>query len=288
MAQSLMVVAVIYMMRSVDQTECSKPINHWTVTMWILIAAKFATVGTRLNNHLMTIYLGHYLANPVTFTWTIVGLNYVRGAEGKGCFEKVNSSIVVLQIVLGFASTIAFSVGTLFLLMALLRPVLYHAMRLCFTRERLDQMRIFRFRLAGRVPEEFQIPSLDIEALKTKIKKTIHDEHLEGSLFKDNTCPICYEEYQKGQHYIQLKCDHVFHSECLEVWLKNHQTCPMCKGEVKMSDYEHLPNQMLEEDVNSQIELTQSTRIEMDIRDIESEDHGNRLDSSMHPLTTDV
>lgn len=39
---------------------------------------------------------------------------------------------------------------------------------------------------------------LDVEALKSKIERTITMNELSLDIFHDNTCPICYDEYQSG------------------------------------------------------------------------------------------
>ena len=58
----------------------------------------------------------------------------------------------------------------------------------------------------------------------------------ENSTRNDNSkiCPICCEEYKKGDDISWSKnneCAHAFHTDCIVPWLMNHSDCPMCRND---------------------------------------------------------
>jgi len=55
---------------------------------------------------------------------------------------------------------------------------------------------------------------------------------VEDSLYSPKSCPICCEDYQKGDDIAwskNEKCHHAYHVDCLLVWLAQHNDCPMCR-----------------------------------------------------------
>ena len=54
--------------------------------------------------------------------------------------------------------------------------------------------------------------------------------------FKDITCNICLEGFQKGNILRVLECNHEFHENCIITWLKSRNTCPVCRHELESSD----------------------------------------------------
>lgn len=53
-----------------------------------------------------------------------------------------------------------------------------------------------------------------------------HESLGEGTL----GCPICTDDFIKGQDVRLLPCDHKFHPECIDPWLVNVSgTCPLCR-----------------------------------------------------------
>ena len=48
----------------------------------------------------------------------------------------------------------------------------------------------------------------------------------------DNTCSICYSDYEENDNTSRLHCGHVFHDECILEWIKksSEYTCPLCRS----------------------------------------------------------
>ncbi|EFC41598.1 predicted protein [Naegleria gruberi] len=65
-------------------------------------------------------------------------------------------------------------------------------------------------------------------------------EDAEDAQYKDESCPICGEEYKKGDQCHKLEdCNHFFHIKCLKLWFEKHNTCPMCRKDVLTDDPEY-------------------------------------------------
>ena len=55
----------------------------------------------------------------------------------------------------------------------------------------------------------------------------------EDSLYSPRSCPICCENYQKGDAIAWSKnesCHHAYHVDCILEWLMEHEDCPMCRA----------------------------------------------------------
>ena len=51
---------------------------------------------------------------------------------------------------------------------------------------------------------------------------------------QDNTCIICYEDFEAGERIKLLECTHRFHSACIGEWLARKDTCPLCVTRVNI------------------------------------------------------
>ena len=50
--------------------------------------------------------------------------------------------------------------------------------------------------------------------------------------YENNTgCPICLEEFSRGESVYELECRHIFHDRCILEWLKEHGKCAYCYKE---------------------------------------------------------
>jgi len=49
-------------------------------------------------------------------------------------------------------------------------------------------------------------------------------------------CPICQDDYKKGDALHTLPCKHQMHKECLKTWLDTNNSCPMCRHELMTDD----------------------------------------------------
>ena len=62
-----------------------------------------------------------------------------------------------------------------------------------------------------------------------------YDDDIEGdTLYNPRMCPICCEEYEKGDDIAWSKnedCVHAFHTDCIVPWLLEHSDCPMCRND---------------------------------------------------------
>lgn len=52
----------------------------------------------------------------------------------------------------------------------------------------------------------------------------------DGADTGNNNCPICTDDFVKGQDVRLLPCGHQFHPDCIDPWLINVSgTCPLCR-----------------------------------------------------------
>ncbi|KAJ5171492.1 uncharacterized protein N7500_004275 [Penicillium coprophilum] len=75
-------------------------------------------------------------------------------------------------------------------------------------------------------PRESEMPTPDNER-PTPTAPEAKTEMPDGGNF---SCPICTDDFIKGQDLRVLPCNHQFHMECIDPWLMNVSgTCPLCR-----------------------------------------------------------
>jgi len=47
-------------------------------------------------------------------------------------------------------------------------------------------------------------------------------------------CPICLDDFEKGEIFKEIKCKHLFCQDCLEDWLEENKKCPVCMIELEL------------------------------------------------------
>ena len=45
---------------------------------------------------------------------------------------------------------------------------------------------------------------------------------------ENNTCTVCFENYNNGTYLCPLTCGHTFHFRCIDQWLRTNISCPIC------------------------------------------------------------
>nr|AHB08881.1 RING finger protein 1 [Suaeda glauca] len=48
----------------------------------------------------------------------------------------------------------------------------------------------------------------------------------------EDSCPICFEEYDSDNPKMVTSCDHDFHLSCLLEWMERSDSCPVCDKEM--------------------------------------------------------
>jgi len=57
-------------------------------------------------------------------------------------------------------------------------------------------------------------------------------DNVDELLYSPRSCPICCEDYVKGDDVAWSKnedCCHAYHTDCIVPWLMDHDDCPMCR-----------------------------------------------------------
>lgn len=119
-----------------------------------------------------------------------------------------------------------------------------------------EQQLSVRLNCAGKIYESenessslYNIGAIDEQAQKRKthilvetlrsIRSTLNisirsDYEANETLYSPKACPICCEDYTKGDDIAWSKneeCCHAFHTECIVPWLMEHEECPMCRSD---------------------------------------------------------
>ncbi|RPA71985.1 hypothetical protein BJ508DRAFT_82249 [Ascobolus immersus RN42] len=64
---------------------------------------------------------------------------------------------------------------------------------------------------------------------------SVNSDFLAGA--PQTQCPVCMEEFEKGQHLRVIPCKHSFHQACIDPWLLNVSgSCPLCRIDLRPED----------------------------------------------------
>ena len=87
------------------------------------------------------------------------------------------------------------------------------------------------FDLEGYLEQRGQsVDSYAFTENEISILEGLLSKRYEHSPSRDNTCPICLEEYKHGERVLMHPvCYHIFHPHCLKAWLRSHASCPLCR-----------------------------------------------------------
>lgn len=76
----------------------------------------------------------------------------------------------------------------------------------------------------------------------------------------NDTCAICFQEYQPGELIHKLPCDHYYHMACIDQWLSRDTTCPLCKASVTpLANEEARPSRQSAEPSSVTVTIPQSS-----------------------------
>ena len=59
-----------------------------------------------------------------------------------------------------------------------------------------------------------------------EVQKVQKEQHVSE---EEESCTICFVDYEVGSKLKQLTCGHEFHSECIDKWIQRINTCPVCR-----------------------------------------------------------
>ncbi|XP_070552144.1 uncharacterized protein [Ptychodera flava] len=75
-------------------------------------------------------------------------------------------------------------------------------------------------------------PSVNHGLTKSQLDQLPLFDYLPENDREDNTCNICFVDYERNEALRRLPCFHRYHAECIDPWLKQNPTCPVCRVRV--------------------------------------------------------
>ena len=67
-------------------------------------------------------------------------------------------------------------------------------------------------------------------------KQKTWKNHLVLDEEEEDSCPICFEDYEAENPKIKTNCEHDFHLSCILEWMERSDGCPICDKEVVFDD----------------------------------------------------
>ena len=60
---------------------------------------------------------------------------------------------------------------------------------------------------------------------KKQLKKIIF--HKENNIYRNNSCPFLFVDFEENEEIMNLPCGHIYHTECIEMNFKERSSCPL-------------------------------------------------------------
>ncbi|XP_064967035.1 uncharacterized protein LOC135613969 [Musa acuminata AAA Group] len=104
----------------------------------------------------------------------------------------------------------------------------------------------FMLTLLAHIPIDEE-PSWDVEgvgedgdfggipASTDAVKELAVVKYERGGDVREESCIICFEEFDEGVEVTRMPCKHAFHGGCLTRWLESSHVCPLCRHAIPAS-----------------------------------------------------
>ncbi|XP_065012876.1 uncharacterized protein LOC135641443 [Musa acuminata AAA Group] len=74
-----------------------------------------------------------------------------------------------------------------------------------------------------------------IPASTDAVKELAVVKYERGGDVREESCIICFEEFDEGMEVTRMPCKHAFHGGCLTRWLESSHVCPLCRHAIPTS-----------------------------------------------------
>ncbi|CAL9193583.1 E3 ubiquitin-protein ligase SIS3-like [Musa acuminata AAA Group] len=74
-----------------------------------------------------------------------------------------------------------------------------------------------------------------IPASTDAVKELAVVKYERGGDVREESCIICFEEFDEGVEVTRMPCKHAFHGGCLTRWLESSHVCPLCRHAIPAS-----------------------------------------------------
>ncbi|CAL9122404.1 unnamed protein product, partial [Musa textilis] len=74
-----------------------------------------------------------------------------------------------------------------------------------------------------------------IPASTDAVKELAVVKYERGGDVREESCIICFEEFDEGVEVTRMPCKHAFHGGCLSRWLESSHVCPLCRHAIPAS-----------------------------------------------------